>query len=284
MDLKEKMQKFNQRWKMEPSESYEESFKKFKTRILNILEDIDNRVPKADIALFCRFYGIKEEWIESMYNNDEWSKNIINRLKSEDNELEFYKLIELIFALNIQNSYGHRGAVENVRQRLYREVCEAIDFSNINLTTSWDKDGDIIFYPKGEELLDKNLVNHVLSFLEAKCNQHFVDSLQFARDKKWIKSAESLRRSLEEFLRDELGNQSGLAANITEIGKILKKEKNPPQIRTIVNQIFGYLDQFFNEHSKHNDGDIGENECEFMIYQVSLLMRYIHQSTPLAKK
>ena len=37
MDLKIKIQEFNKRWSIIDSEDYEESFRKFKTRILNIL-------------------------------------------------------------------------------------------------------------------------------------------------------------------------------------------------------------------------------------------------------
>ena len=45
--------------------------------------------------------------------------------------------------------------------------------------------------------------------------------------------------------------------------------------RNIIFGTFNYLDKYFNENSKHGDGNINEPENEFLIYQVGLFMRYI---------
>lgn len=277
MNLKDKIQKFNKRWNVGDAESCEESFNKFKIRILNILKNIDGQVDKESISLFCQFYGIPEKWESNSYSDESWSKNIITRLKEENNEVEFYKLLEVIFSLNIMRLMGYSVSEEYSRESLYREVRQAIEFSSVNLATTITKEGDIIFYPRGEELLDDGLVDSVLSFLNKESNAHFVEALGFYQQKKWIKCSESLRRSAEEFFRFKLENKNGLAANITEIGKLLKNEKSPVQARNIVVQTLGYLDQFFNENSKHNDGNLGEEDAEFLIYQVGLVLRFIEK-------
>ena len=128
--------------------------------------------------------------------------------------------------------------------------------------------------------MDEKLVNDVLEFLPTESSGHFVSALKFYEEcgnENCIKSAESLRRALEEFLRFKLNNTMGLQQNIKETGKELKKRGGDAQIRNIIAQIFGYLDQYFNENSKHNDGEIDEPENEFLIYQIGLLMRYLNR-------
>lgn len=118
-----------------------------------------------------------------------------------------------------------------------------------------------------------------LSFLNEKSNKHFEDALKFCKNKNPIKSAESLRRSLEEFLRYKLKNKAGLTENLRSFQKKLKAVSTP-EIRNIIFTVFNHLDEYFNEHSKHGDRNIEELENEFLIYQTGLLLRYINEITP----
>jgi hypothetical protein len=274
MDIKQKLQNFNKRWSIIDDSSHEDEFIKFKKRILNIFSDIDNQVTEESIRLFCQFYGTSEKWEHSMYRDDKWSKNIINRLNGENDEIEFYKLLEVIFSLSITSLEGYGREVYS-KGSIYEEVCQAIDLSNVNLATTVTKDREIIFYPKGEKKLDNELVNFPLSFLNKESGEHFIQALKSCQSKEHIKSAESLRRSLEEFLKYKLSNSSGLASNILTLQQQLKLDGRDAQIRNIIFQTFSYLDKYFYDNSKHNDGDIDESENEFLIYQAGLLLRYI---------
>jgi hypothetical protein len=278
MNFKDKMQRFNKRWEIKESEPYKISFEKFKTRILNILSDIDQHITENSVSLFCQFYGIEEKWTYEPYGNRKWGENIINRMVQEVDEIEFYKLLEVIFSLDISGVVGYGGRTEYSKDIVYSKVCQAIEFSNVNLATTKSAEEGIIFYPRGEQFLDENLINGVLSFLDKVSNKHFVEALNFYSDKKWIKAAESLRRALEEFLKFKLKNHKGLEANIKELQTALKKDKRDPQIRNIIFQTFSYLDQYFNENSKHVDGEINDTENEFLIYQTGILMRYINRT------
>jgi len=277
MSLKESMGKFNKRWNVTSTDSYEEAFSKFKTRILNIFEDIDEHLTKESIAAFCQYYGIKEVWHSQPYGSYSWSTNVIDRLKGETDEREFYRLIELIFSLDITSVMGYSHNYTYSRNILFREVSKAIDLSDINVSIT-ATDGEVILYPKGEKALDEELVDLPLSFLNKESAEHFIQALQFYQAKKHIKSAESLRRSLEEFLKYKLKNSKGLNANIAELQTKLKSDGRDSQIRNIVSSIFNYTDQYFNKNSKHNDGNINDLENEFLIYQVGLLMRYIDKN------
>jgi len=275
MDFQEKMQRFNQRWNITSSDSYEEAFLKFKTRVLNIFDKIDNHLTEESITAFCQYYGIKEEWHSQTYGDYAWSTLVADRLNEEDNEMEFYRLIELILSLDIRPSMGYDRSEVYSWRLLVQGIIEAIELSAVNVAISVTSDDDVILFPKGEKELDDKLVNSPLSFLMGESSEHFIQALKFYQAKKYVKSAESLRRSLEEFLRAKLNNQQGLKANLSEMQQALKKDGRDSNVRNITFQIFNYLDKYFNENSKHNDGEIDGPENEFLIYHTGLLMRFI---------
>ncbi len=290
MSFKEHRKIFNKRWDISSSESYEQAFQKFQRRILNIFEDIRNysltgidQVITAEGALdFRQYYGIQEKFHVMQ------KITIIDRLRNEKNEKEFYRLIEVIF-LCFDNPYS-------IKRHMLKKIKEAVEMSEVNAAMREDSQGNIMFYPKGEKTLDEALVNKPLSFLDEKSNRHFEEALRLYQSKKHVKSAESLRRALEEFFRHKRQNTKGLAKNIKKLPeenqkgdeselpgniqdqeKTLKKGGASLEIRNIMRQTFHYLDQYFNEHSKHKDGNITEAENEFLIYQTGLLLRYINK-------
>lgn len=275
--LKKKIDAFNKRWDFVENLSHEEEFRKFKIRILNDFTRIDRFLDKENISLFCRALGIEEVW-KSGYSSGNYSVNVITSLKDETNEKKFYQIIELIFSLDIKNDhdyYAHQTTFS--KEILYSKTVQAVEFSNINLEIT-RKEGEVILYPKGEKVFDEKLVNEVLSFLDKKSGEHFKSALKYyqaGNKKDAIESAESLRRTIEEFLRYKLDNPSGLHDNIKELFLGLKKDNRDPIIRNIIQRFFSYLDEYFNENSKHKDGDIDSNENEFLIYQAGVLLRYI---------
>jgi hypothetical protein len=265
IDINHKIHEFDRRWNINEGLSYEEEFRLFKQRILNIFGGISDYASESDNEYFCNFLGI-QHYLQ--VGND---VSISMMLHQEDNEKKFYRLLELIFSLPY---------VGNIVS-YYNKVVVAISFSKVNLAVTKNQDNEVIFYPKGEKRLDKHLVNDVLNSLDPKSNEHFADALKYytkGSKNDRIKSAEQLRRSLEEFLKFKLRNNDGLASNIKKLGVVLKKNQKDLIIRNIIFQIFNYLDQYFNENSKHKDGDIDEPENEYLIYQTGLILRYVNKA------
>lgn len=167
MTIKSKIQEFNKRWSITDNSSHEEEFKKFKTRVLNseIFSDIDSYMTKG-IMQFCQTLGVENRWEEG-HNFDLVSKNIINALVSENNEKRFYRLLQIILCLPM---------IPRIREILFRDLAEAIEYSNINLAITV-KDDELILYPHGEKELDEKLVNEVLIFLNTESQKHFIEAL-----------------------------------------------------------------------------------------------------------
>lgn len=269
MTWKDKIDAFNRRWNVAPVTDLTTVFVEFKIRIINVFRDIDGHVLTTDVWTFCKIFSID-------HREGQDHGYIIRALNSAHALIDLYKMLEIIFAFDI---YDNRRYVhENKSKGWYlREAQEVFNLSTVQSRIIKTSQGEIVIVPAGEEKLDEELVNPVLSFLGKNSNGHFVSALKFYEQKDWINCSENIRRSLEEYLREKFKNHAGLQTNITEIGKILKSQKSPAQVRNIVSIIFGHLDQFFNEHSKHKDGDIEESDAEFLIYQTALLMRYIEK-------
>ncbi len=267
MSFKEKMNEFKKRWKISEASDYKIELDKFKNRILNIVETLEPTLPDGGIQKFCQALGIEEVWRQGGFES--YSENIEDHVRKTKSETELYYVLQVICYVVLEHSPSPRHWLSQIKS--------AIDFSDINLSISITSD-DVILHPKGEKELDIKLVDEVLSFLDSKSHEHFADALKFYQSKKTVKSAESLRRCVEEFLRFKLKNQKGLKENISELGKSLKQDSRDPQVRNIITNSIGYLDQYFNENSKHQDGDINEAENEFLIYQIGVLMRYLDKS------
>ncbi len=274
MNLKEKMKKFNKRWSVTTEESESEAFDKFKKRILNIFKDINSKLDRESISEFCQYYGIEEVWKGGAYGGNAYNVNVISKIISENEPIEFFRLLEVIFALNIQTYSSQYGSKAYSKNTLFYDTKKAIEYSTVDVRIV-NYDGDVAFYPAGETNLDDELVEYPLSFLGNSSGEHFIDALKFYEAGQHIKSAESLRRSLEEYLREKLENKKGLKENIQKVKSHLKNNK--VSIKSMVSSNLNLLDVYFNDNSKHNDGDIKELDNEFLIYQMGLLMRYIER-------
>ena len=275
MDSKEQEKNFNKRWSVATSASAEEAFQNFKQRILNVFRHIENQLTGESITKFCQIYSIDEQWAN--IGSTRLSKNITDQIKKENNIIEIYRAIEIILSLRFKDYMDYKNGIEvNDRSKTIKNIKEAIEMSDVNVTMTKSSAGHIFLYPKGEKKMDEKLVNKTLSFLSTKSNTHFEEALKFYQNNNPIKSAESLRRALEEFLRYKLKNDKGLKANIDFLQKTLEEKNIKKIIRNIIFQTFDYLDKYFNENSKHKDGNIDESENEFLIYQTGLLLRYIN--------
>ncbi len=264
--LKQEIENFNKRWNIKEDYDYKAEFQKFKQRVLTIFNNIDLLIGASSVREFCLFFGINPEFYDSTGDGLFRSDDITYYLESENNEVAYYKALQILlkFFSAIDGGDGMLDEFERV-----------LSYSNINLACN-RKDNEIILYPKGEDLLDEKLVNEALSFLSGKPNNHFVEALSFYEQCKSVKSVECLRRCLEEFLKEFLGNKKGLNSNIPELHNHLKDNN----LKNIINNLLRNLDIYFNEQSKHDDGDISEEENEYLIYQVALLMRYLSKIKP----
>jgi hypothetical protein len=278
-DIINNLDEFNKRFNITDEKTAKEEFIKFKTRIMNLLSGIDEEYTDVSISNFCLILGIEENWRGGGFGVGYNSNMIIDQLRKEYSEIQFYKLLQILFYLELKiEEDPDCNSSDFTKTDLYDCIIEALSFSKVNLSISKVGKNKYVLYPKGEKELDEKLVNLVLSFLNPLSNTLFTEGLTSyleGTDRSFIDAVDKMRRTIEEFLRFKLKNKKGLKENISEINKIHKADDKDVQIRKIISAVFSYLDEYFNENAKHKDGDINDNECEYIIYQTGVLLRYI---------
>jgi hypothetical protein len=276
-EIKLKLEEFDKRWDITDNTDYEREINKFRIRLSNFMNEYYKFWKPEYVKKYADIWGIM---LEQLYKYSPLtSQTLIIDLMREKDEIILYKKIQSLFYIfgNENNKFSDEEI--SITETIYRELLNIINYSNLNLSIT-KNNNFFILYPKGEKELDEKLVNEVLKFLNQESQKHFVEALKFyleGTDRSYIKAAESLRRTIEEFIRFKLQNSKGLDANIKELGAIHKKDGKDKQIRNVINNVFDYLDSYFNENSKHQDGDIDETECEYLIYQTGVLLRYINK-------
>lgn len=161
--------------------------------------------------------------------------------------------------------------------RVKESIIELMNHSHIGIRVS-EKDGRYLTYPEGEKKLDNEVVEPALSALSGASAIEYTKALQEYSDSNWELSSEKTRRTLEEYLRDYLGNRTALKANIPKLGAFLKENKSVNEhLRiSLINQLKN-LDNQYNDGSKHWSITDGYVEAEYLIYSVGVMINTLEQ-------
>ncbi len=267
--------KINKRWgdALEVSPCSLNDFKKLLKNTLPY-EDLDLVRSDSDVIEYCNILRIEHVRRNKRYSGTVGSNIYDSIMESTSFEILFARLE---IALNLDSI--------NNKSSWYDAIDKIVSLSSIGVKVvimgDYDYDKEITFVPEGEEFIDEKVVKKVLSFLGDKSNEHFKKALKAhlkKTPKKRIETVEAIRRSLEEYLKDTLGNnKNSLESNIKELGKALKDNDIDPRIINNIFKSLSMLEHFFNENSKHNDGALSHEEVEYVIYEASVNMYAINE-------
>lgn len=168
----------------------------------------------------------------------------------------------------------------NGKKRDRRMLIEALEgfLSDLNIPYEVyeDKDGWFVF-PKGAEELDNALVSEPLEWLKDYPGAHktFVIALKQYSEGVYIRdTADNLRKTLEAFLQEFLGNSKNLETNKNEICKYLGAQNVDAGIAGLFQPLINSYKRINDSTVKHNDA-IDPKLLEFMLYQTGLLIRMV---------
>lgn len=268
MEFKERREKFLARFGISYSVSQEEAMQFLKKGVKNSLEGIDDKLPEEQIRKYCNQFGYS-----TIFRNGPGGRysdeNVFKCITEEKNFHRYLFKLESLFYCNFDRASS--------KHPLYIEINNIFINSNLDLLFV-KSNNDYVIMPSGSAFLDEEIIIKTLRFLNDSAHQHFVNALKLYSQKNseaYIKSADSVRRALEEYLRYIFKNTKGLDGNIKILEQKLKEIGKQNEIKSIFHKFFDILDKFFNENTKHNDGNVGEAECEFIILQAGLLLKYL---------
>lgn len=205
---------------------------------------------------------LAQEWsLSELLTNSETLKEFIHRLQLVFFTLEkfsAYEEIELIY-LDIQQALRFTPEIE----------LEVVKVEN-----------RVTLYPAGARLLDNEVVNQVLSWLDPHPNvlQAFEKALTMYAEgdtSRYRNLLDELRFALEQLLKNVLTNSKSLENQKAPLLTWLKARGAHQQtINMFQTLLFGPYSKYQNDAVKHGE-QYAENDVEFMIYLTGTFMRLL---------
>lgn len=215
-----------------------------------------------DYYRFCLMTGISYSY---PYPTTSYLKTLFSK-----NNLTIPKIISYYVAfVNTQTS-----CEESHRTVLFEVLGEFLDDLNIPFEIMWDDDGGFVF-PKGAKELDDALVSEPLEWLKDYPQAHktYCIALKQYADGIYIRDvADNLRKALEDFLREFLGNNNDFNKNKKEVENYLKSQNADSHLITILVSLLNHYYLLNNEVAKHND-KMDKKYLEFLLYQTGIFIR-----------
>lgn len=153
---------------------------------------------------------------------------------------------------------------------------DSLDKLNICYEIIKDNDGTFIF-PKGAQELDDALVSQPLEWLKKYPNAHktYIIALKQYSEGVYIRDvADNLRKALESFLQEFLGNNKNLESNKNEICKYLGEKGVDSGIGGLFQPLINAYKNINDRIAKHNDA-VDKKLLEFLLYQTGVLIRMV---------
>lgn len=130
---------------------------------------------------------------------------------------------------------------------------------------------------RGAKELDRALVSETLGWLDEYplTKNTFVIALKQYQDGVYIRdTADNLRKALEQFLQEFLGNKKNLENNRTEICRYLGSVGVDGEIAGLFQPLINTYKNINDKYVKHNDL-IDKRLLEFLLYQTGILIRMV---------
>lgn len=256
-----------------------EKFKYFKVKIFNILNTVSNDcysecIDTEEYYTFCNITGtpIITDYCSDCYRKDRFEHclSIIERTNSLNEFLSYYvALVNSVKTEKYSEDAWKRSNFSNL-------LCKMLDESHI-LFDLLENEGEYFIFPKGAKELDDALVSEPLEWLNDYPNSRktYVTALKQYSEGIYIRDvADNLRKALETFLQEFLGNTKNLEKNKNEICKYLGEQGVDSGISGLFQSLINSYKNINDRIAKHNDA-VDEKLLEFLLYQTGVLIRMV---------
>lgn len=188
--------------------------------------------------------------------------------KHTDDALDF-----LAHMIALINTYGGK---KGDRDIILNTVKRALDESHISYDIFQEGKKYFIF-PKGAKELDDALVSEPLEWLKDYPNAQktYIIALKQYSEGIYIRDvADNLRKALEAFLQEFLGNSKNLETNKNEICKYLGEQGVDAGVSGLFQPLINAYKNINDRIAKHNDA-VDKKLLEFVLYQTGVLIRMV---------
>lgn len=197
---------------------------------------------------------------------------IIEILHKHTSSLEEFLAYYLAF-VNCQKDSSNK---KWTKEKFKNVICAMLNDSHLPFDIYEDEDGYFIF-PKGAKELDDALVSEPLEWLKGYPQAHktYCIALKQYADGIYIRDvADNLRKALEAFLQEFLGNTQNLESNKNNICRYLGEQGVDAGVSGLFQPLINAYKNINDRIAKHNDA-VDEKLLEFLLYQTGVLIRMV---------
>lgn len=260
-----------------------DKFEYFKTKIFNVLNIVSKDyssecMDTKEYYTFCNITGMpyntdyNTDYDSDYRNRDRFEHclSIIERTNSLNEFLSYY--VALVNSVKTKKYSNHAWKRENFSNLL----CNMLDESHIPFNLL-ENAGEYFIFPKGAKELDDALVSEPLEWLKEYPQAHKTYCIALKQYSEGINIrdvADNLRKTLEAFLQEFLGNTKNLETNKSEICKYLGEQGVDAGISGLFQPLINSYKNINDRIAKHNDA-VDEKLLEFLLYQTGVLIRMV---------
>ena len=223
-------------------------------------------ISKEEYHMFCQMTGTRYGGVLSL-PKDEIRKTL------ESHEEDFHDFLSYYMAFINCLTDRPKGIK---KQELLNILEKAFAESRLKYSVLKDE-GEFFVFPKGAKELDRALVSEPLGWLDEYplTKNTFVVALKQYQDGVYIRdTADNLRKALEQFLQEFLGNKKNLENNRTEICRYLGSVGVDGEIAGLFQPLINTYKNINDKYVKHYDL-IDKRLLEFLLYQTGILIRMV---------
>ena len=223
-------------------------------------------ISKEEYHMFCQMTGTRYGGVLS-FPKDEIRKTL------ESHEEDFHDFLSYYMAFINCLTDRPKGIK---KQELLNILEKAFAESRLQYSVLKDE-GEFFVFPKGAKELDRALVSEPLEWLAEYplTKSTFVIALKQYQDGVYIRdTADNLRKALEQFLQEFLGNKKNLENNKIEISRYLGSVGVDGEIAGLFQPLINTYKNINDKYVKHNDL-IDNRLLEFLLYQTGILIRMV---------
>ena len=257
----------------------EQKFKYLKTKVFNVLNAISRElyfgcIDFDEYFAFCDLTGTPMNLnYDESYHQLERFKHCLSVL-DKTQELPDFLAVYIAFTNSVKKEKVIKGQWD--RSSFATLICNKLDEAHIPFDCLKDN-GEYFVFPKGAKELDDVLVSQPLEWLRDYPTAHktFVTALKQYSDDIYIRDvADNLRKALEAFLQEFLGNEKNLETNKNEICKYLGSQGVDAGISGLFQPLLNAYKNINDRIAKHNDA-VDKKLLEFLLYQTGVLIRMV---------
>ena len=253
-------------------------YKYFKTKLFNILWSLcedshSGYLDYEEYFAFCNLAGTAlDTRFTQSYHSADRLRYCINVMERHANSLTEFLPYCMAFINSVkEDKYG-----DWKRHNYVALVENMMNESHIPYELL-EENGDYFIFPKGVPEFDAALISEPLECLKEYSAAHktYVTALKQYSDGIYIRDvADNLRKALEAFLQEFLGNSKNLETNKNEICKYLGAQGVDAGVTGLFQPLINAYKSINDRVAKHNDA-VDEKLLEFLLYQTGILIRMV---------